>query len=355
METVQLQCGHCKQVIAISVEHLGGQVQCPHCKGVLQTPARTPPEPMPEVAPLPNMELKERESIFATADSSDQVLGEPEAPKVEMPSIASATPSEEAPAAAPESGTDLTQFKQRRPVFDRGVVALYGFIFLIPYAILTTLAVLYLVFARPAPTHPFDMMPDPLPDKGKGGARKAGMIIKHDSPLADHQHVAVGKTIQVGKDGDLEATPQRLRLTEQGDLKLYLRVKNISPATAFEPMHDTFVRYTPKKDAIEPYTFIEAKGVEKIYNPFLEYRKGLKEEDEAGKSLLAPGEETTIVLTTNFDYRKSVAELAKAKETMTWRVHLRRGFVKYKEKDVSATAVIGVDFTSDQIVRDGKS
>ena len=47
METVQLKCGHCKKVMAIGVEHLGGQVRCPHCKGVVQTPPRSQDEAPP--------------------------------------------------------------------------------------------------------------------------------------------------------------------------------------------------------------------------------------------------------------------------------------------------------------------
>ncbi len=350
METVQLQCGHCKQVIAIGVDHLGGQVQCPHCKGVLQTPPR---DPQPAaVAPMPNMELNQRESIFAGSESSDQVLGEPETPKVELPSVEA--PSSADPAAEPHA--DLTQFKPRRPVFDRGVLALYGFIFLIPYAILTTLAVGYFLFMQPARPHPFDLMPDPVPDKKGGGPRKA-MILKHDSALADHQRVALGKSIVVGKDGDLQVTVEQVRLTAEGDLKLYLRAKNISTNTAFVPMHDAFIRYVAKAGVEPPYTFLESKSkaIENLYNPTLEFRKGTKDSDESGRDLLAPNEETTIVLTTSsLDRTPHVAAIAKSKDTFTWRVQLRRGFVKWREKEVSATAVIGIDFTSDQIVRDGK-
>ena len=38
METVQLQCGSCMNMMAISAEHLGQQVQCPHCQAIVQTP-----------------------------------------------------------------------------------------------------------------------------------------------------------------------------------------------------------------------------------------------------------------------------------------------------------------------------
>src|SRR5262245_55840323 len=146
METVQLQCGHCQQVIAIGVEHLGGQVRCPHCQGVLQTPARETP------SPIPNMELTPRESPVAAADSAET------ASSVELLKPASAESSvETAVASAPD--TPFPKFKPR-PIFDRGVFTMYALIFLVPYAILTTLAVLYFLVQSSTPRiHPFDMLP----------------------------------------------------------------------------------------------------------------------------------------------------------------------------------------------------
>ena len=40
METVQMRCGNCNRMMAISVEHLGGQVHCPHCQAIVETPPR---------------------------------------------------------------------------------------------------------------------------------------------------------------------------------------------------------------------------------------------------------------------------------------------------------------------------
>jgi phage FluMu protein Com len=359
METVQLQCGHCKQLMAIGVEHLGAQVQCPHCKGVVQTPARTaPPEP-PTVAlsAAPNMELTQRESIFGGAESSDAVIGETTAPQVEMPTAgySAAGPfgaTGVADASSPEPDADLTKFK-RRPVYDKSVVGLYALIFLIPYSILTTLAILYLLFMQGASRpHPLDMLPDPVPGNKTGGPKNVLRVI-HTYPLAEHQKTKIGESIRVGKDGDLTVTPERLLLTEEGDLKLFIRAKNTSKHTLFEPINEYYVK--PNKAGTEPYSYLESKSqmVRNIYNSFLEYHKTARNE-EAGKAALSPGEETTIVLTTGFEYRKEVAAVAKNADSYTWRVQLRRGFVKKGDKDVSATAVIGVDFTNAQIEREGK-
>jgi hypothetical protein len=354
METVQLQCGHCMQLMAIAVEHLGGQVQCPHCHGVVQTPPNEAGPP--PAASMPNMELHQRENILTGTEASDAVIGETAAPKVELPSplAANAAP---APIAqdggpAPEPDADLTKFK-RRPVFDKSVFALYGLIFLVPYAILTTLAILYLLFMQTGRTHPFDMMPDPVPDPKKGGAKQV-MRIKHTYPLADHQKTTLGNSIRVGKDGDLLVTPERVILTEDGDLKLVLRAKNISTNTTFDPINDFWLLYDPKKTSNEPYTFLESKSgnVGNIYGAFLEYRKKSQGKDDTvlGSAVLSPEQETTIVLRTPLEYQKShIPLIAKSTDSYTWRVQLRRGFVKWRGKEVSATAVIGVEFTSAQI------
>ena len=338
METVQLQCGHCKKVMGIGVEHLGGQVQCPHCQGVVQT-AKPEAAPAP-MAAIPSMELNQRESIFAGPEASDSVIGEDVVPKVEMPPEAKV-----APLAATEPEADLTKFKPR-PVFTKSVFAMYALIFLIPYATLTTLAIIYLVFTAARRPHPFDMLLDPVPDTRKGGGRKA-MMENPTNPLADHQKVALGEWIQVGKDGDLKVKPERVVLTADGSLKLFLRAKNISKDSAFDPINEFFVKYNPEKPT-PSYSYLQSKtpNVGNVYGADLEYRKNSKDEKVTGGEVLKPDLEVTVVLTT---YRTDMAPIVKGNDSQLWRVELRRGLVKYQGKDVSATAVIGVEFTSAQI------
>ena len=47
METVNVQCGHCGQLLAVSKEHLGQQVRCPHCQQVVVAPLPPPPAEAP--------------------------------------------------------------------------------------------------------------------------------------------------------------------------------------------------------------------------------------------------------------------------------------------------------------------
>jgi hypothetical protein len=317
--------------MAISVEHLGGQVKCPHCQGVVQTPA-----------PVPSMELNSHpESIFAGPEASDAVIGETAMPKLEMPPPSAQT--------EPEPEAELPTFKPR-PVFTSSVFAMYALIFLVPYAILTTIAILYLIFNQTT-RHPFDMIRDPMPDANKGGAKRA--MLDPMTPLAPHQRVAIGKQLQVGKDGDLLVTPERIVLTEDGDLRLFLRAKNISKDTTFEPCNERFVKYNPQKNT-PSYTFLQSKtrNLGNVFGAYLEYRDKADDNKELSEAILRPDQEILIVLTTYAN--PHMKEIAKGNDSHTWRIELRRGMVKYAGKDVSATTVIGVEFNSSDVGQETK-
>jgi hypothetical protein len=365
METVQLQCGHCKKTIAIRVEHMGAQVQCPHCRLVVQTPPRTvtPAPPPPPAAPtpptpaMPNMDHHQPESIFAGAESSDSLMGDAPAPQVELPTASAApdaSPSTADTAPAPSVETDFSQFK-KKPTFDKSVIPLLLLIFLVPYALMTTAFIAYLLLTQGKAGHPFDYLPDPASGKDKGAPRPARLQPSPRQRLADHQRIAIGKSI---KAGDILITPQHVFLTAEGDLKMIMRAKNVSANTKFEPLYGSYLR--PTKGGNEPYSFLESEsGSAKETVPYitavdLGYHKDPKATDQPrGAAVLAPGEDVTIALTTDLKFReKFIPNIAKAAgESYTWRVQVRRGFVKVNGKDVSATTVIGVDFTNAEIER----
>src|ERR1700738_812024 len=82
METVQIQCGSCKRVMAVSVAHLGSQVHCPHCQAIVQAP---PPRPTPRAADV-RADDGDTESIFAAPEMTDDIFNSgPSGPLVEMP------------------------------------------------------------------------------------------------------------------------------------------------------------------------------------------------------------------------------------------------------------------------------
>lgn len=348
METVQLQCGNCQQLMGISVEHLGSQVQCPHCKTIVQTVARTP-SPVPAA---PNMELTQRESIFAGAEPTEDLFERaPAKVQVELPPAPTSPPPAVFTSNAPvetHSEQDITQFKPR-PIYDRGVIQMSILIFLVPYSILTTALVIYLMFFYNAgrSNDPLQYLPDPAP---KGGPQKVTMLKPaHDSRLSAKLRTTLKKEIVIG---DLAVTPEKVRLTPDGDLELLLRARNESAKTRFEPMSDVFVKYTANTAGNEPYTFLQSASgdASNIYGGYLHYVKSFgKNEEPAENYMIGPRDVSHLILSTRETYRKQVANLVQSKDDCLWRVQLRRGFVKKNGKDVSATSVIGVEFSASEI------
>jgi hypothetical protein len=356
METVQLQCGNCKQVMGISVEHLGGQVQCPHCRSVVQTPPRTAPA-------AENRELQQRESIFGGAEPSDDLFGAglkvrqvemPPQPAPAQPEIMAPPPpmfSGQPAAGEEEPAEELRQF-QRRPIYDRGVVQMSILIFLVPYSILTSAIIAYLIFyATKSSSDPLQYLPDPAP--AKGGPQRVTMQPRHDVDLSKNLRTKLKKPITIG---DLTVTPEKVRLTADGDLELFLRARNEAAKVKFEPISDSWLRYDPNKAGNEPYTFLqsESKTLSPIYGAFLRYQKSFDgKEEHAETYAIGPHEQSFMVLQTTRAYRDvHVAKIVKSDDNYLWRVRVRRGFVKKNGKDVSATAVIGVEFSASEIERD---
>jgi hypothetical protein len=380
METVQLQCGNCGKVMAINTEHLGGQVRCPHCQSVVQTPPRAHPDPTPTPLPaeivVPQVASGEVESIFAPDEASDDLFGaRPQRSHVQMPNESpppppmrhpAETPLNDAPtqtrdsiglfAGAPpappaETGSaehqadQLSTFRRPRPIVDRSYVSLMAFMFLIPYCVLSTAIVVYLMYQLAQQPHPLDFLPDPVKDKGKGGPHETERI-KHDQPLAEHQKVPIGTAVTIGA---LQVQPLEVGTDEFGDLRLVLRVKNISTNQTFSPVHPNFLKKTQGAKIGMPYSFIDSSKFKRIYDQRLEFKRGADDKlDEEGE--LRPGQEEEIRLTTK-ENKEVVKNIVDSDENMTWRVQLRRGLVDHRGHKVSATAIIGVQFNAKAIKR----
>ncbi len=108
-----------------------------------------------------------------------------------------------------------------------------------------------------------------------------------------------------------------------------------------------------------PYTHLEFNG-KRFCGPF-QYKASSGRTQSAGSDefvegqeentrVLQPGEEmrTTVVID---DKDQVPAALRNYRGKLLWRVQVRRGLVNYKDKDYSVTAVIGVQFDKDDIVR----
>ena len=357
MQTIQLTCRKCGKVMAISTEHLGTQVHCPHCLEIVQAPP--PPGNEPPEIKVP--EQGEGESIFGTASDED-IFGASPKGLVEMPEPPPPPPGVHPPAheeafTAPPSGPE-TAPRERDVLADSGsdgqlpapqiaprqrknsMFVPMLLIFLIPYSIVCTVYIAWNLINPRRPTFdPLELMRDPNPKDG-------GSRVVPTAPLPKKLKTSLNKPIQIG---DLEVTPLKIHFNGE-DLTLDLKMVNTSRDAAFNPISNAFVMALEKR---LPYTFLDT-GKEQLYGAYLEWWKmkdGKKERMPRGYNL-GPGETMLIQVISNDKYRKQVKAAAKSQEPLLWRVHVRRGFVSVNNKSVSATAVVGVEFTAKEIELD---
>lgn len=450
MQTVNFQCGHCGNLMAVTADLVGQQVRCPHCQQVVLAPA--PAGPQPEAlapAPQPPSEpafpaAEEKESIFAPSEHiSEDVFGHVPRPTLEMPArpvlpavppplapvsaeprdllppapppVSSTSPeaanpfvnlasafqtppsptnletspaSESSPWSAPredshwhDPGSAAGQAEPhpdfdsagpprvRTPRADGGWWIVAFIIPLVSYSILVTILAVIFYIRQATQLHPLEVLPD-LEGDNKG-ARRVGMVQRWspDTVLPDKLKVALGQSIRIG---DLEVTPLRVerghiqlrypdgrREEPQRDesLVLHLHLRNVSENVAFKPTDPEFLRAwdEQKRSGAMPYTYLEA-GHMRFFGGPIPWRAAKAPGQRADWYVeghnhdreLQPGEAMSSLVCTNPD-RQAVRELRDYKGPMLWRVQVRRGLVQVKDREVSATAVIGVEFTSAEI------
>lgn len=108
MQTVNFNCPHCGNLMAVGTNLLGRNVRCPHCKTVVRAPAAPgdPPPPPPPPAPppvhVPQFNLPEQtehhESIFGERHEEDVFGTEPMKPAVPPPVSLPGPPPTRSPA-----------------------------------------------------------------------------------------------------------------------------------------------------------------------------------------------------------------------------------------------------------------
>ena len=302
MNIEQFQCGHCGQTFAVAAEHLQQDLQCPHCRQFVKAP-----------------------------DAAASV-----------PPASPAAPAALDFAAAPALPRPLPRRGTQRPWTTMLLI------FLVPYAIVTTGVIAWLLWKQPRDNaHPLEWLLDQQPDDG--GPKQ----IKHDLPLLDRQKTSFGQPIQVG-DATL-VTPLQVMLAPKGDaLELTLRLRNTSRDLQFNPLPRSFLVRT------QGYTFLEF-GKQKVYGGRLSYHKTqgfwANLRDFVGQAppfegVLDPGEEMVATLATAPRDEGAVRKLNDYRGPMLWRLEVRRGLVEVGGKTVSATAVVGVDFDSGVFLHD---
>jgi hypothetical protein len=241
---------------------------------------------------------------------------------------------------------------------------------LISYAILATIAVLILYF-RPPPPDPLEQLLD-IEGDFKGATRQQqGSVsyerIRPDRPLPAKLRLGLNQKLRIG---DVEVTPLKVELRrlvfhnpgfqpERGSddsLVLHLHYRNASTDVVFCPTDPFFERRwkSTQSAATKPYMFLDL-GQQRIYGGPCDWKAGMRREVResiAGQLHLAlrPGEEVTTFVCTDPDDHVSLL-LDRYQGRILWRVQVRRGLVRVGDREVPATAVIGVEFDAGAVTR----
>jgi hypothetical protein len=325
-----------------------------------------------ETAPFQFPQLDEAPVSGAAISASDVVSLDPVRPQASAfiaPGIeALQSPAgKSAPSFAPPSFAANLPPRAIPSTLRSGLFLALVIIPLISYSILATIAVLILYLRPPQPS--LDFLPDIDGDlRGAKHQKRSALRYERldpDSPLPDRLRVALGRSLRLG---DVEVTPERVALqrvkVRHPDLSvsempgeslvLYLRFKNASADVIFSPTDPYFDRLHKSSQDSKPYMFLEIAG-QRYYGGALPWSPGVRLEERPiieGQvfQLLQPGEQLSTLVCTDPD-----AEIGKAlsgfRGELVWRVQLRRGLVRASEREVPATAVIGVQFASADIER----
>jgi hypothetical protein len=339
------------------------------------------------------------------AGSSEPLAAKPEnAPVTEVmnpvspsPNIAEITPPSSSTSDWPETssssavsdfppemvGTNLGELPRQvtRRAKAEGLFSTYLIIFLVPYAIFVTCIAAYfywrmLDMQQRAP-HPLEY----LRDTGENPPAKRGTssVIESISPetnLPLRLQVALGERLRIG---DLEVWPlkvERKKLTicsenrrlqpqetSNDALVLTLRLRNVSSDVLFTPTDPHFDRqWKEEYGSSRPYTLLEI-GDKRFFGGPIQWRprtnRGKFRADdpreyvkgqENDNQILKPGTERTSILCTDPGNREILKMVQAAQGPLVWRVHLRRGLVDVGDREVSATAVVGVVFDKKDIL-----
>jgi hypothetical protein len=245
---------------------------------------------------------------------------------------------------------------------------------LISYSILATIAVLWLRFHQQSGAnqpHPLEMIPDLEGENPGVKAAKKRVSVdfkgRQEKDLPENLRTTLGRTIQIG---DLEVTPLSVEFraiefvwpgynpvkSETDSLVLNLRVKNVSKNSAFHPLDPFFVRrweeVVGQTKTGMPFTYLTVGKLRFYGGPLRNDEREEQHESIKGQRLdreLQPGESLeTFICTSPDDPVKEAVE--RTSQPMLWRVQVRRGLVQTPNRgELSASAVVGVEFTSDQI------
>lgn len=329
-----------------------------------------------ELVPLPSAAPEAMPKFEAPPEPAWQpVAQEPAWQPVESPPMIDAA-MDDVPVALPRAQTQ-----------ERKKQSLTAVTFLAPYALISTLLAGWFGYQYYdlRSKHPLENIPDIIGDNDpakrsplKQTSERTLKLPSPDQPLPDKLKVPLGQTLRIG---DLEVSPLKIEegrfqftvVYENGatevktsphpGLILRVRLRNVSADVVFCPTDPFFDRqYIPDVHRSRPYTFLEV-GEQRFYGgPFnyLGFHRDAKnprkrvfaEGQDNNYAPLQPGEERE---TRFYTFPDSDGELLSAvhsfKDTLTWRLQLRRGLMSFKNREYSMCAVVGVQFNAADIHR----
>jgi hypothetical protein len=129
---------------------------------------------------------------------------------------------------------------------------------------------------------------------------------------------------------------------------MHLLFRNASSDSVFSPTDPYFDRLWRSSATIgKPYTFLEIDQ-QRFFGGAVAWQPGQSAEeretiDGQNYKLLRPGEELTTMVCTDPEARIEQS-LSRCDGPLLWRIQVRRGLVTVAEREISATAVVGVLF-----------
>jgi hypothetical protein len=241
---------------------------------------------------------------------------------------------------------------------------------LISYSILVTILAAIYYNRLQSLRDPLEAMPDQGNNKGASHSKKseAPMLMPDPtSPLPDKLKVLLRQSLAIG---DLEVTPLRVERRriryqwkdkgpsdsgERDSLVLELRLRNISRDVVFKPMDPFFDRpWKSKSRDGMPHTYLSV-GARQFFGGQPtpeEHALGLVVVGQNHDQELQPGQEMTTFICTDPDPKADAVKAVdayKGKEPLLWRVQVRRGLVAVKDEELPATAVVGVQFSREDV------
>jgi hypothetical protein len=274
----------------------------------------------------------------------------------------------------------------RRPSGVSGLVTFIVIFSLVSYAILATVYIFLLLNNRPKPFPLLENLPDVNGDNP--GVKRVQVL--GSKQIAELNQMEVPESLRVGlgqalRVGDLEVKPLKVELRKVAvldeihpkaeecpheSLVLTLAFRNLAADYRFSPLdnyfdrkYDHFPVETSNRIGPEPLTFLVV-GNQRFFGGPAKWvpRKRRSREKEDREWLDAPGRKNlddglapgatleTVVCTDGADPDVADAVRGYEKEKpLLYRVQVRRGLVAVGNKQVPATAVIGVAFTGKDV------